>query len=1059
MGFRIRGRLGPDPTSTVQQGAVAVLLVAQAVQSFAAGPPVNTSQSGSTTLTLLANATQSAGGAVSPVNLTTMTLSPTITGTALPVTFGHAFPAGAVPSGASVEVVGKTTQFDARATHPDGSVRHAILTTITNTSAGVPEIVTLRTRAPVSGTAITKADILASAFSASVSAVIGGTTYSLSVRDLLDGTITPLPDMTHWSGPHCTAITVGGQLRNGATPHAHLAAYFHLKAYGSGAVTRVRCDVVVENGWTFTAGAGLITHNPSIVVGGATVLNLTNYAHHHHTKFHGGGWWGANPQITVKHNSAYLISTGMVPNYEPLTLRESLLSSLSTTYTPGGNGPLRTNWGATGDDKQIGVLPEWDACYAVSGDIRALNSSIAASQSGGSFSFHYRDENTGHPPSIDTYPTINEQNYAGGMVQGTGGNPYAHDETADASAHAPLLGYLAYLATGDYMHLEELLCQTNYFMLWRSTSGRTYLNGPQDGIVGLQNRGQAWGMRNLAAAAAITPDAHPLKSYFVNKLSNNISHKTANWASPSKNVFGHMQDFNWPTKVTPFEHDFMLTAFGWMVDLGFTSAVTMRNWLAKSPAGRLGQDASGYCPHFSMPYSWTAGISPTPTGDTFYVSWVALYQANFPVESGSACPAGLRSDSYQNIPNSADFTHGFYGNLKPALAMAVDAGVASFNTWSQFLSYATNDYTYSPRYNIVPRSFPAWYTALASNQAHVFTGLLANSVNPCPANNCNYSGVEGFAAIMDSWSGAVYNSLAHRLDFWGGGHNAYFGNLIVGFDFYNSQWLRVTQPSSVASSDQAPPNTTAYYADGLPSARHTYQGIQYDVRRNQLISGTASATSGVNGITAQKCDVFSYATQTWARKADAPAIGSENYGAVSGIDSAGNYWRVPSGFGATAKWNPVTDVWTTYGSAYNYDGFGGTAYISGAIDTLRNRFVIIGAGYFTKTDLATPGTTVNCGGSPPSAIFNAGAPGWVYDPVNDRFIGWAGGQTLHTVDAATLLSWGTITVTGGTLPLNNEGGYQWRGTNGKFAYMPDLHCVGGCVQTGLPPFAVKLSRP
>ena len=997
---------------------------------------------------------------ITPTALTTLTFNPAITGTGLPVTFGHAFPAGAVQSGTSIEVFGRTTQCDVKATHADGSVRHAILTALLDVTANVAQVAQLRTRAPVGGAPITKAHVLASAFSASVSLNVGGTLYTLSARDLLDGTVTPLQNLTHLSGPQCSEFIVGGPVRNGTTPHAHLAAYFHVRAYGSpGNVTRVRCDVVVENGWTFVSGSGLITHNPTILVGGATVLNLTNYAHHHHTKFHGGGWWGSNPQITFKHNAAYLISTGMVPNYELITLRESLLSSLNTTYTPGGNGPLRTNWGDTGDHMQIGLMPEWDACYIVSGDARALNSSIAASKSGGSFSFHYRDENTGHAPSIDTYPTINEQDYAGGLVQGTGTNPYTHDESADASAHAPLLGYLAYLATGDYVHLEELHFQTNYIMLWRSTSGRTYLNGPQDGIVGLQNRGQAWGVRNLGAAAAITPDAHPLKTYFVNKRNNNIDQKTVNWASPSKNVFGHMQDYNWPTKVTPFENDFMLTTFGWLVELGVTSAATMRDWLAKSPPGRLGQSASGYCPHFAAPYSWTAGISPTPAGNTFYATWTALYQANFPVESGSACPAGLRSDSYQNVPNSTDFTHGFYGNLKPALAMAVDAGVANFNTWSQFLTYATNDYTYSPRYNIVPRSFPSWYTALANNQAHVFTGLLANAVNPCPANNCNYSGVEGFPAIMDSWSGAVYNSLAHRLDFWGGGHNAYFGNLILGFNFYTSQWLRVTEPSSVPASDQAPPNTTAYYTDTRPSARHTYGGIQFDVLRNQLISGTASATSGVNGLTAQKCDVFDYAAQTWLRKADAPAIGSENYGAVSGMDSAGNYWRIPSGFGPTAKWNPATDVWTTYGSAYNYDGFGDTAYISCAIDTLRNRAVIIGDGYFTKTDLATPGTTVNCGGSPPSAIFSGVAPGWVYDPVNDRFIGWAGGQTLHTVDAATLLTWSTITVTGGALPLGNEAGYQWRGTNGKFAYMPDLHCVGGCVQTGLPPFAIKLSRP
>lgn len=1002
-------------------------------------------------------------GTFTSTNLASITFSPTITGTSLPVTFGHVFKEGDVPSGTSVEALGLTTQFNVLSTHADGSARHASLTVVTNTSAGVPQIVTLRTRLPTSNAAITKSQILSTVFDASASLVVSGTTYLMTARELLAGTTTPLQNVTHIAGPYCTEYIVGAKLRtSGGTQHNHLAAYFHVRAYsasGNGVVNRIRCDVVVENGWTFVAGSNAITSAVTIAVAGSTVFSSGSYVLYHHTKIYASGWYGTNPQVTYKHDSAYLLSTKAVPNYGTGTLKEALLSTFSATYSPGGTAGLRSSWGGTGDHYQIGIMPEWDASYVVSGDIRALNSSIAASKAGGSFSFHYRDENTGFFPSIDTYPTISEQGYSGGLIQGAGGTAYSHDEGADASAHAPLLGYLAYLCTSDYIHLEALLSQTNYFMLWNSTSRRTYLTGPQDGIVGLQNRGQAWAIRNLGAAAYITPDAHPQKTYFTNKLANNINQKTASWASPSKNIFGAIQDYDWlngvPPKYTPFENDFFLTSFGWLVDLGFTSATTMRNWLSKFQPGRLGQDASGYCPYYSMPYKWDAGVSPTPTGDTFYSTWAALYAANYPTESASQCPAGLISGSYQDVPSIGDFTHGFYSNMKPALAYSVDSGVASLATWKRFVSYGTNDYTYSPRYNIVPRalaSLPAGYLAQPSGTWREFTGKLASAVDPCPSRTCNYSGTEGFAAIMDSWSSAIYDSKRDRLIFWGGGHNAYYGNEQIVFDLITETWSRLTNPSSVPSSDKAPPNLTTYYSDGKPASRHPYNVPQYDPIRDQLISGYAAATAGETGGQSPACDVYNYATGAWSIKANAPTPGADPYGMFAAVDASGNYWIAYWGFSTFNKFNPANNTWTAYSASYNYSG---GPYCTAAIDTLRNRFVAIGSGHFTKTSLATPTSTTAVGGSPPGALLSAQGPGWVYDPIGDRFIGWVGGQTLHAVDAATLTNWTTLTTSGATPPDSSMAG-NWRGTNGKFRYSPNLHGLILAVQTFYPPYFYKL---
>ena len=1002
---------------------------------------------------------QGTHGVFASTYITNITLTPSATGTNVPITFGHAFKAGDVPANISIELNGKTTQFNVLSTHADGSCRHAVLTAISNVTNGVAQVLTLQTRAPVVGSPILKTHILSTVFDASASLNVGGTVYSMTARELLAGTTTPLLNVTHISGPYCSEYIVGAKLRNGGTPHAHLAAYFHVRAYssaGNTAVDRVRCDVVVENGWTFTAGSTRITHNPTIVVAGSTVFSTTNYAQDHHTKFHATGWWGGDPQIKFKHNSAYLISTKQVPNYEQITLKEQLLSSFSQTYTPGGNSPLRTSWGDTGDHAQIGPFPDWDAAYIISGDARALNVSIAASKAGGSFCYHYRDENTGYPVSIDTHPTISYQDFGGGLVEGVGGQAYVFDEGADASAHAPLLGYLAYLATGDYIHLEELHFETNWFMIWNSTSRRTYLTGPQDGIVGYQNRGQAWGIRNLVAAAAITPDTHTMKSYFTAKANNNITEKTANWASPSKNIFGHVQDLNWDSgyttpKVTPFENDFMAMAFGWAVELGFTNAVTMRNWLGQSPAGRLGQNGSGYCATHNTPYAWYGGISPDAAGLTFYSSWATMYAANRVANAwATTCPATHDGEGYPYLPSSADTTSGFFANLRPALAYSVDAGVANLASWNLYKSFGTNDYTYSAKYDIVPRSLdtrPAWYLALVQNQAKEFTGILAESVDPCDARNCNYSGTNGFEHIMAAWCSAIYDTKRDRLIHWGGGHNGYGGNEQVAFNLLTSTWERIAGPATTTTQN------ALYNPDGTPAARHTYGAIQYDPIRDQLISGHAGSTFGETGGSGPNCDVFNYVTGVWTRKASHPNFSgyATNYGQFTTIDNNGDLWLHPDSLSSWYKFNTLSNTWATYSCDYNYG-----SYATAAFDTRRNRIVVMGDGHFTKTDTATPTVTAACGGSPPSGLIANNAPGWVYDPVGDRFIGWAGGQTLHTVDAATLLTWGTITVTGATLPTLSEGGYEWHGTFGKFRYSLNLHGIVLCVQTDRPPCFIRL---
>jgi hypothetical protein len=618
-------------------------------------------------------------------------------------TFGHSFRKGDIAAGNTVgaklaDGTGVTLQVDKKTTHADGSLRHAVLTAnLGSLSGGQSKTITLYSSPSGSaGTPVTLPDLLATNFDAVVSLNIGGTVYTASAKNFLANN-----NPSVWlSGSEVSEWIVGGPVRSGATPHPHLAAYFHIRAYAGSPINRVRVDTVVENGWTFQTGSSAYTYYATVTVGGNIVYSNTSLTHYHHSRWHVVGWWGGAPSMYVKPDTQYLRNTLAVPNYDnSITLQSSVLNNYAQAVTPMGHANLRTSWADTGYDPQIGLMPEWDAAFVISGDQRAYNAVLANASAGGSYSYHYRDENTGGLPSIDTYPTLSEQGPSGGLVMGTGGNPNSHDD-----AHAPLVGYLAYLLTGDYFYLEEMQFLGNWHMLYNSPDAG-HRNGSQ-GILAIQNRAQAWGIRTISHVAAATPDGYTVgsinyKNYFINKMNNNIADRQTKWANGPANVLGAIQDYDWGIgHYSPWQNDFFVAVFNRIVELGFPQGTVMRDWLNKWPAGRLGTGNNEWCYVYATQYNFTAGI--VDGAGAYRPSFLNMYQAQFPTESASPCP----SNSLMNSGAYPTEATGYYSNMQPAVAMAVDAGAVTAAQWNLFKSAGTPDYTSAPVWDVVPRTIP-----------------------------------------------------------------------------------------------------------------------------------------------------------------------------------------------------------------------------------------------------------------------------------------------------------------------------------------------------------------
>ena len=447
----------------------------------------------------------------------------------VPVTFGQVFEPGDVPAGAVIGGrLGSTNlnlQVDKKATHRDGSLRHAVITAqIPSLAANATQTLTLiNSGSAPGGGAITTSALLGTTFDATVNLSIGGTAYTASARSLLQsGTPT-----TWLAGPLATEWVLSAPVRTSSgTAHPHLQARFYVRAYQG--LQSVRVDVVVENAWAREAGPRNYGYNAAITVAGrGTVFSESAVTHYRQSRWRRTVWWGTTPVADVTHDGDYLARTRAVPNYDPrIQIPSGQLDTFTSEFNANaklmGIGNLNPYMPSPSGFNAIGPLPAWAAAYLISGDLRAKRVVVGYGTQAGAWPMHYREKSTDQPISIDTFPSASV--LGGGFFPACGGDcnsPY----TPEASHH-PSLAFLPYLLTGDYYLMEETAFWGNWVLFY----GESSRHGGSQGLVTWdQVRGQAWSLRTLVQAAYLLPDNHPLKSYFNAKLQNNINYFIDNW--------------------------------------------------------------------------------------------------------------------------------------------------------------------------------------------------------------------------------------------------------------------------------------------------------------------------------------------------------------------------------------------------------------------------------------------------------------------------------------------------------------------------------------------------
>jgi hypothetical protein len=644
---------------------------------------------------------------------------------ALPVTFGQVFAPGDLKRTDALHgrlADGSTVplQLDVKATHADGSVRHAVISALLPAAGKAQALALVKGKSKAeakAGPPASRQALLDAGFTASASAVIGGQAWTASADKLLR----QKPEV--WlDGPLVTEWLVSAPLRNEqGAEHPRLSARFAVRWYR--ALGKARVDVTIENAWAYQEAPRNETYDAHVLVGGKEVYAKTGLVHYNQARWRKTFWWGEVPAVHVRHDSAYLIASRALPNYDrSVSISSRALADLGAEWTgaktePMGIGMAVAYMPTTGGRNDIGLLPGWGALYLLSMDKRAKQATLGTADQAGSWSMHYRDRRTGRPVSLIDYPYMTIVGHPGDTRNPKTGKlemfppcpgdacktPYTHDIPHQAS-----FAYLPYLVTGDVYYLEEL-------EFWAMYDVFNSNPGYRDNIKGLlrseQVRGQAWGLRTLGEAAYIVPDGDALKADFRRILKSNLDWYNAEYTdNRNANKLGFIANgyaivYEKGTGLAPWQDDFFTAAVGHLAELGFSDAARLLAWKAAFPVQRM--TAPGTCWVNGAIYALTVRESANAP---FYTSMEQAYKASLPPEvmaqtCGSAGMAQALKIKTGEMTGYAPSPTGFPSNMQPALAYAADAGgEAGREAWRRFMARSVKpDYGTAPQFAIVPR--------------------------------------------------------------------------------------------------------------------------------------------------------------------------------------------------------------------------------------------------------------------------------------------------------------------------------------------------------------------
>ena len=243
-------------------------------------------------------------------------------------------------------------------------------------------------------------------------------------------------------------------------------------------------------------------------------------------------------------------------------------------------------------------------------------------------------------------------------------------------------------------------------------------------------------------------------------------------------------------------------------------------------------------------------------------------------------------------------------------------------------------------------------------------------------------GIDGITAC---WAGGAFDSQRDRLYIGpGGGHAGYNGNEVYAFDLNDLKWHRLNDPDPVI------PGTEYTDLNKAPFAMHTYDGVEYlppPTDRYVVVGGWGTPrTYAMNPDRPDRWEVY-------------PDHGTGRTGDISAVDPiTGLLWlSTPIASGKLSQWDPLTHRWTLRRN----ESPDPTYYETADVDSKRRLLVACGHGKVKTWGLTpiperVPFNVLETTGD--TEIIASSSPGFCYVPLIDKFVAWAKGTDVYTLD-------------------------------------------------------------
>jgi hypothetical protein len=237
------------------------------------------------------------------------------------------------------------------------------------------------------------------------------------------------------------------------------------------------------------------------------------------------------------------------------------------------------NYGGRPD---IGPYPEWVAQFVVFHGSGERNYMLRMADAAGAWGTHVTETND-RVPSVEAKPDfwLLRHNAPTNGTNGPANNmvgikrEYEYSERGSfrpeiGSAHQPSFAYVPYLVTGDRFYADEMRFWANDALI----SWNPSLDGKPLSINDDEQRGTAWGLRDLVDASVYLPDGDQDKAYFGRAVSATLADLDTEIGKPDPSGFGAVmigRSAPTPSMITHATQMFLAWSLSHALDQGATT--------------------------------------------------------------------------------------------------------------------------------------------------------------------------------------------------------------------------------------------------------------------------------------------------------------------------------------------------------------------------------------------------------------------------------------------------------------------------------------------------------